>query len=237
MSEMEKSSAVTEAAPAQEREITFSYLFEILKKSALFMLIAAVVIGALAGVYAAFFMAPSYQGTTLFYVNNTPSDQGYISQAQTNAAISLASSCVGMANQDMVVRRAVEVGNLAEELGYEDEDTCVLAVRRMISADKGESGTVLFNVTVTAGSADVALKVITAIQEVMPGVLKDIAGLENPEDTPLLKVVGPVNSLKDITVSRASVISAVIIGAVVAAVAVYAVFFIKTHYGKSKEEQ
>ena len=236
MAEMEKNNEAFEEV-AEGREITFAFLLEILKKSALVMLIAAIVIGALAGVYAAFFTSPVYHGTTTFFVNNTPPTQGYISQAQTSAAISLASSCVEIANKDMVVRRAVEECGLMESLGYTDLEACVQAVKGMISADKGDSGTVLFDVTVRAASAEDAYAVLIAIQEIFPGVLRDIAGLESAKKTPMLSNPGPISSINGITVSRASVVSYVLIGAALAAVAVYAVFFIKAYYGKSKEEE
>ena len=82
-----------------EKEITLGQLWGVFKKSFIFMLIAAMLFGAIGMAYSLFLDKPSYKATVEFWVNNTSADYDYTSQAQTSAALSLAESCVRLANQ------------------------------------------------------------------------------------------------------------------------------------------
>ena len=92
----------------KDKEITLAFLFEVLKKSVLVMVIAAVVLGAAAAAYGVFIEKPKYKATASFWVNNSSNQSDYATQQQQYGAIALASSCVELVSTDLPVRRAVE---------------------------------------------------------------------------------------------------------------------------------
>ena len=222
------------------KEINLAFLFGVLKKCWIFVLIATVVFAGIGAAYTLFLEKPVYKGTASFYVNNVPAAQQYVSQAQTSAAISIALSCVEIADQDTIVRQAVTADdyNLARELGFiphgetydfdkheEAINRCVLAVRKMISAKKGESNTVIFYITVASNDKDVTFKVIQAMQKEFPKCLSTVMGMNQIAATPMLQAVGEVKSELDIVTQKDSPLKTAFMGAVVGAVACYAVFF------------
>lgn len=222
------------------KEINLAFLLGVLKKCWIFVLIATVVFAGIGAAYTLFFDKPVYKGTASFYVNNVPAAQQYVSQAQTSAAISIALSCVELADQDTIVRQAVCANDykLARELGFiphgeaydfdkheEAVNRCVLAVRSLISAKKGESNTVIFYVTAASTNKDVTYKVIQAMQEEFPKCLSTVMGMNQTSATPMLKAVGEVKSELDIVAQKDSPLKTAFMGAAVGAVACYAVFF------------
>ena len=211
------------------KEINLEYLFKVFKKFWLFVIIAALVFAIGGALYSVLLTKPVYQGTASFYVNNVPANQAYVSQAQTSAAISIALSCVEMADQDVIVRDAVRNYHLAEALGYPDTEEginrCVLEVRRMISAKKAESNTVIFYITVSSTNMERAYKVIQAMQSEFPNCVSTVMGMNQFSDTPMLRVVGQVNSELDIKVVKESPVKTAMMGAVLGATLSYAVFF------------
>lgn len=211
----------------KEKEITLAFLFEVLKKSLIVMLIAAVALGALAALYAAFIDKPQYRATASFWVNNSSNQYDYATQQQQYGAIALASSCVELVSTDMPVRRAVEKYGLAEKLGFENDDRCVAALRSMISAKKLDNDSVVFYVTVTGNNPNQTYETVTAMQGVVPEVLEELLGLNRTEGhTALVTVIGPVNSVNDVATVKTSPVKLALIAAVVAAVLVYIVFLI-----------
>ena len=217
-----------------EKEITLGYLFEVLKKGAVIMIIAAVVCAAIAAAYTAFIQKPTYKCTATFWVNNTSSNYDYTSQAQTAAAISLASSCVELADKDMPVREAVKTYGLTEKLNFDNDNDCVKAVRSMISAYKADENSVVFYITVSSYSREASFAAMNALQQVMPGTLERLCGLkENETKAPMITVIGPVNTVDDVVEVKSSPIKMGLVGAVAAAVVVYIVFFIIAIFDKS----
>ena len=211
----------------KEKEITLGYLFNILKKGIVVMIIAAIVCAALAASYAIFIEKPRYKLTATCWVNNTSSEYEYTSQAQTSAAISLAASCVELVSQDMPVRRAVIEGNLVEKLGYENENECVNDMRKLISASKTTDNTMLFYMTVTSYDPEVSYELMSALQAVMPGVLDEICGLKKLENNaPMITVLSGANAIEDVSMVKTSPIKLGIIAALVAAVIVFIIYFI-----------
>ncbi len=211
----------------REKEITISQLWDVLKKSAVLMIIAAILGGALAVVYSVFLDKPEYEATASFWVNTASASYDYASQSQTAAAISLATSCVELANKDLPVRTAVQKHELVTKLGYKSEDACVKAVRSMIKAYKSNETTVIFHITVKADTPKIAYETISALQDVMPGVLDELCSLkQNESNAPLVNVIGPVTNIQSVVKVKSSPIVMGLIGAVAAAMVVYVVFFI-----------
>ncbi|MBR2650772.1 MAG: polysaccharide biosynthesis tyrosine autokinase [Clostridia bacterium] len=217
-----------------EKEITLRYLFDVLKKSAIVMIIAAVVLGALAGMYGVFIQKPSYKCTATFWVNNTSPNYDYTSQAQTAAAIALSSSCVELAATDMPVREAVVTYGLTEKLGFENENDCVKAVRSMISAYKSDENSIVFYITISSGSREASYEAMSALQQVMPGTLDKLCGLkENETKAPMITVISPVNSIDDVQQVKSSPVKLALVGALAAAVIVYVIYFVISIFDKS----
>ena len=211
-----------------EKEITFAELWKVLKSAVVFMLIAAVICGAVGAVYSIVIDKPKYKATATFWVNNTSSDYDYTSQAQTSAAVSIASSCVYLASTDIVVRRAVQDYDLVKKLRSKSEDACVKEVTKMINARQVDEETVIFGVTVTSDHRIKTYEVVNAIQGVMPLVPPELLGLKQNEDNaPMIALIGPVTSSDSVSEVKTSTAVIALICAFIGAFAVYAFFFIR----------
>ena len=221
-----------------EKEITLSYLIKVLKSSIIWMVIAAVVLGALAAAYTAFLVKPTYRARAEFWVSNTSSDYDYTSSAQTGAALTISSSCVELAYQDLPARRAVTANDneLAKQLGFVDENgvvtdellnSCVSYVRSMISAGKSSEESLIFYINVTAPSKDDAYYVTLAIQSVLPDTVFDLIGIkDNENNVDMLTVTTPVHSVNDVKTIKDSPVKSFIIAGFIGAVLVYVLFFV-----------
>lgn len=221
-----------------EKEITLSYLLEVLKKSALWMVLAAIIFGALAGAYTIFLVKPVYRAKAEFWVSNTSSDYDYTSSAQTSAAVTISLSCVELAYQDKPSRNAVTYDDcaLAKKLGFVGEDgvvteehinRCVAYVRSTISAGKSNDESLIFYVTVTDASAARVYEIMKAFQTVMPDTVSELVGLRfNEDNAAMITATTPIHSMQDIKTIKDSPVKTFVIAAVLSAVAVFVVFFI-----------
>ena len=177
----------------QKKEITIGYLWGVLKKSLIVLIVATVVAGVLGGLYAKLIVKPTYQATAGFWINNTTAGSDYTSTAQTSAASDVAANCVELAKMDKPVRRAVQNHNLTEVLGIENENDCVKKVTKMIKAFKEEKSSGIFYVSVTADDPKVAHAVMTAIEAEFPEVIKELYGFKH--DTNRGEFVSVVNEI------------------------------------------
>ena len=221
-----------------EKEITLSYLLKVLKHSIIWMVLAAIVFGAVAALYTAFLVKPTYKAKAEFWVSNTSSDYDYTSSAQTGAALTISLSCVELAYQDLPARRAVTANDnlLAKQLGFVNENgivtteklnACVSYVRSMISAGKSNEESLIFYVTVTARSKEEAFYVTHAIQSVLPDTVFDLIGIkDNVNNVDMLTVTTPVHSVEDVSTVKESPVKSFIIAAFIGAVLVYILFFV-----------
>ncbi len=208
----------------KEKEITLKTLFEVLKKSYIVMIIAAIVLASAAAAFVALLVKPSYVAEISFWVYTSSTEHGYTSQAQTSAATAIASSCVELVNEDLPVRTAVQYAELDKKFGFETENDCVKYVRKMISAEKDSQGSFIFRITVRGDNGDHVLEVTKALNTVMPDVMKELIVLAENEDTsPILKQISAPNEVK--TVKTSAVKTFVLVAAVVAML-VYLVYFI-----------
>lgn len=225
-----------------EKEITLSYLLKVLKRSAIWLIIAAVVLGTLAALYTAIIVKPVYRAKTQFWVTNTTSNVDYTSSAQMGAAVTISSSCVELAYQDLPARNAVMHNDnaLAKTLGFcsvdengnqvvtrENIDSCVAYVRRMIGAGKANEEGLIFYVTVTAPTPEEAFAVSTALQAVFPDTVFSLVGvMDNEQNADMLTAITPVYSVNDVATVKDSPVKAFVLAALVAAIVVYVIFFI-----------
>ena len=214
----------------KEKEITFGYLIEVFKKSFVFMLLAAVLFGAIGVVYSKFLDKPSYQFTATFIVtNNSPED--YTTSGLTMASTSIAATCVELATHDAPAEAAVEKHNLCEVLGIQNKTECIATVKEMITAKKSADETTFsFYVTVKSASRSSTYAVTKAIQDVFPVVARDVL-TDNESD--IVTSTSFLSEEADVLAVKSSPLKVGFILAVVAAVITYCIFFVKTLLDKS----
>ena len=214
----------------KEKEITFGYLIEVFKKSFIFMLLAAILFGAIGVVYSKFLDKPKYQFTATFIVtNNSPED--YTTSGLTMASTSIAATCVELATHDAPAEAAVDQHNLCEVLGITDKADCIKTVKSMITAKKSADDTTFsFYITVKSSSRSATYAVTKALQEVFPVVARDVL-TDNESD--IVASTSFLSSEKDVSTVKSSPLKIGFILAVVAAVITYCVFFVKALFDKS----
>ena len=214
----------------KEKEITFGYLIEVFKKSFIFMLLAAILFGAIGIVYSKFLDKPKYQFTATFIVtNNSPED--YTTSGLTMASTSIAATCVELATHDAPAEAAVEKHNLCEVLNIPNKADCIKTVKNMITAKKSADETTFsFYITIKSASRNSTYAVTKALQDVFPEVARDVL-TDNESD-----IVASTSILMDengVSTVKSSPIKIGFILAVVAAVITYCVFFVKALFDKS----
>lgn len=214
----------------KEREITFGYLMNVFKKSFVFMLLAAILFGAIGVAYSKFIDKPKYQATASFVVtNNSPED--YTTSGLTMASTAIAATCVEIANQQVPITMAIQDHNLCEALGYSNESECVKAIQNMITAKKSADENVFaFYIVVKTASRENTFAVTRAIEQTFPEAVKIILG--NKESS-LIAATSALETAADVKTVKTSPIKIGFLLAVVAAIITYCVFFVKTLLDKS----
>ena len=207
----------------QKKEITIGYLFGVFKKAFIVMMIAAIVFGAAGVLYAKLISKPSYEATSAFWINNTSSGSA-VSSSQTTAASSVAESCVELAVQDLPLRTAVRNHGLIEVLGCENENECVKKLASMVTAYKEEKGSAIFYVTVKADSPDKAYAVITAIETVLPEIIRTVHN--SPDKGEFVFLINEIGSEDNIKTNATSAVKLGIICALAAMIVVFIVYLI-----------
>ena len=212
---------------SNEMEISLSQMLSVLKKSVVFMVIAAVIVAAMAAAYAVFLDKPSYKATATFWVNSTSTNYDYASQAQTAAAASIATSCLELAKADRPIREAVRKYNLVSELGYTDENACVEDIQSMIKATKVDENSVVFYVSVSSADPSATYKIISAVQESIPETIEKLISIEkNENNAPMVSVISPIYNQEQVLTVKASPVKLGILGGAASAIIVYVVFLI-----------
>ena len=217
------------------KEISVKMLVDVLKKCFIFMIIAAVIIGTAAGVVTELTVQPTYKATIAMWVINTTVTTDYATSALTSAAAAIADSCTELVTLWLPAERAVSEYGLTEKLGYSSDAECIAAVRRSISASKKGVNSFIFYVTVETDSVNSTYEIAYALQKTLPSVLTELLDFklvdEDTDNGTVTKnartVVGPITSTGDVAPSRVSTILMTMLGAFLAAVAVYLVFIIK----------
>lgn len=219
----------------KEREITFGYLLNVFKKSFVFMLLAAMIFGAVGIAYSKFLEKPKYQATATFIVtNNSPEGTGYTTSSLTMASTSIALTCVEFATHDMPVRMAVDKYELCKTLNYENEEDCIKAVKKMIVAKKADDENAFsFYITVKSTSRDATYAVTNAIQDVFPEAVGEIFTMDKENQSSLVASTSDLVSPDEVSVVKSSPIKIGFVLAVVAAIITYAAFFVRSIFDKS----
>lgn len=217
----------------KEKEITFGYLLTIFKKSFIFMLLAGMLFGIIGIVYSKVIEKPKYQSVATFIVtNNSPED--YTTSGLTMASTSIAATCVEFASHDMPVRMAVEKHDLWKTLNYDNEEDCIKAVSKMISAKKAADETTFsFYITIRSSSRKATYEVTKAIQDVFPEAVNEIFSDNSETENSLVASTSTLTSEDGVKVVKSSPLKVAFILAVVAAVITYAVFFVKSLFDNS----
>ncbi len=218
----------------KELEISFSQLLKALKKSFIFVIIAAL-IGATMGIaYSVVIDKPAYKATASFWIDATSTVADYFNSNQFSAAAIFSTNCIELVDTDYVVRAAVRDGDLVEKLGItgdnpqENEDRCVKKVKSMVSASKRGDETAIFNVSATASTPDEAYEVMLAYQDILPKVIPQLLSIKTDTDrNDLITLIEPT-SRNSVATVKSSPVTLGMLGAIAAAVLVYAVFFIFT---------
>lgn len=221
----------------KEREITFGYLMNVFKKSFIFMLLAAMLFGVIGIAYSKFIEKPKYQSTATFIVtNNSPED--YTTSGLTMASTSIAATCVEFATHDMPVRMAVEKYDLWKTLNYDSEEECISAIRKMITAKKAADETTFsFYITVKSTSRDATFAVTKAMQDIFPEAVQKIFSNDQENKASLVASTSTLTSPEDVKVVKSSPLKIGFLLAVVAAVITYCVFFVKSLFDRSIQNE
>ncbi|MBQ2737918.1 MAG: polysaccharide biosynthesis tyrosine autokinase [Clostridia bacterium] len=210
----------------KEKEITLKTLFDVLKKCYIVMIIASVLLASAAAAFVAVLVKPTYRANATFWVSSSSASYDYASQAMTAAASAIASSCVELVSEDLPVRRAVQYGNLTEKLGYENENECVRAVRKMVTATKKETGSFIFYITVNGERKEDVAEIAMSLKAVMPEVMTDLLKLkQNENNASILTSISSPDEADVITV-KTSPIKVFALVAVVVAMLTYLVYFV-----------
>ena len=140
-------------------ELDLREIFKVFLKRAWIIVLCAVIVGASVVVYTVNFVAPQYQASVSFYVNNNSSqDTSYITSADLAVALRLVSTYVNIIKSDRVLDKVVE------EIGM---DLTAAQIRGLISAEvMGE--TEMFEVTVTTPNPQLSADIANSIAAVAP---------------------------------------------------------------------
>ena len=220
-----------------EKEISFEFLWNILKKGIIWIAAVSVVFAICAGLFTHFFMHETYSATSGFFINNSSAGADYTSSSLTGAATQIATDCLTLVKSTTVVTRAVEIGELDKLLNCTKSEA-VDAVKRMINSYKPDINSGIFYVTVSHPNADAALKVSMAMQQaVVARVGDEIFSTFGSDETEFLHVIQSVDNEADVVTSTPSVITNAIVAFTVGAVITYIVLFIKTVLDKTVHDE
>ena len=151
-----------------ELEIDLSRLFGALLKRAWLIGIVSVLCAVLTLAYTVLFVAPKYQSSVMFYVNNTSLDIGAVDNILSTSDIT--------ASRDLVKTYIVILNTretINDVIDYAGVDRTYAQVRSMISATSVDE-TEIFRVVVTCEDPQEAEKIADAIAYILP---KRIAGI------------------------------------------------------------
>ena len=194
-------------------DLDFLKLIRLLWSKVIWILLAAAFLGTAGYCFARFFVAPTYQTDTWYYVNNnaiSASDSNYsISTGQLSGARSLVDTYAVVLSSRSTLEEVARTANLPYSAGQ---------LKRMVSCSS-VNGTEMFSVTVTTNNPDEALLISETIADVLPVRISDIV------DNSSVRIVDAPQrpgGRSGPNYSRYAIIGAVI-GAVAAAVIIFLV--------------
>ena len=211
----------------KEKEISFSALLHVLRKYVIILLIVTILFGVIGGLYSVLFQKTKYVARAEFYVKNILGTSDYITDGMLTAGAKIASSCVEVAEKDLLARKAVDAHNLDIYFGRSKQESTKI-VKSMISASKTNADSQAFTVTVTSYVSKKDAKiVIQAVQAVMNDVVKDIT-TASPDaiSASELAVLTEVKDIDDVGAVSPSSTKMAVIGAAVGFILAYVICFI-----------
>lgn len=152
----------------EEIEIDLQQLFGALLKKAWLIGLLSVICAVLVFLGTFFLVAPKYQSSVMFYVNNSSLSLG---DASVNITSSDISASRGLVKSYIVILETRET--LTEVIDYAGVDRTYGEIRSMIEADSVDS-TEIFKVIVTSTDPKEAEKIATAIAAVLPDRIDSI---------------------------------------------------------------
>ena len=155
-----------------EREINLGFFWRCLKKCWIFILLAAILAAAIAGIFAATVIPKKYSSSVNFYIKNSNSDQGVVTSQYVDVSDQLINDYVELIKSDVVLDRILNeylVPNNSKA-----KDLSISALRSTITASSKER-TSHFTLKVTHYDPQIAYEIACAIREVAPKAVTDIA--------------------------------------------------------------
>lgn len=218
--------------------ITLAVVLGVLKKFAAVICIATIVMATAAGLYVRFFTDPTYTASAKFNVVNLQSNNQYIDSSMLAAAAEIATNCVEIADEERVVKEAVDRHNLADLFNLDRADA-IAAVSAVVYASKESDDSTAFTVSVITGDQYATYYIIRAIQDVLPDVVEDVYSVsEDSNITTTLKQLDIVESEEEVIRSQRAAWKYAFAAAFVTFVAAYTVcFFIFVNDTKVYDDQ
>lgn len=151
---------------SQYVEIDLAELFIALCKKAWLIAIATVLVGAIVGAYACFFITPTYKASAMMYVNNNSVSVGGTSfdLSDINAAKSLVNTYIVILNSRNVLNDVIEESGV--DYSYKE-------LKQMITTGAVDS-TEVFEVVVTSTNPEEAELIANSICSVLPQKIASI---------------------------------------------------------------
>lgn len=206
-----------------QKEITLAQLFAVLKKAIVWMLIAALIFGAVAVMYTKLFTHTTYSASMRFVVRNDALNSSYTNSGLTAAQKDIARNCSAIVTEDITLYPIAENAALADKLSVEDAKAAVRLMRTMVksSVTSSTSEDFTFTVRVSGASAYRVAVIAEALNDHIPTVFTDYEGKEGVR----IDACSHTDSIS-IGSSTPSAMKNAILAALVAAVVVYIVFLI-----------
>jgi capsular polysaccharide biosynthesis protein len=167
-----------------QHEISFSLLWKCLKKSWVIMLVAAIVMALIVGIFVNF-IPKNYSSTVEFYVINTNTSYDYTTSALLAASQYLINDYVEIIRSDAVLEKVADHLNQNRP---SDKQVTPDRLRGMISSSSS-SNTSIFTIRVTHTDPKFAYEVACAIEEIAPAAVTDIAKPDRLTNEYLVEVV------------------------------------------------
>ena len=203
----------------QEKQITLSSLFTVLRNSILWILAITVVIATASGLYAKYGVDTEYVAKIDFWIDNFSSN---VSSSQTAGAEDIASGYITLSKSDITFGRIKEIDpGIMDMFGASEQKAKV----NMIRAISGETSGNTFSIEVSTNSPEKTFALANGIQKVLPGIIREYTSVASDNDK-YIQVYTSVDSTDDVREEDASVLKYAVIAAFIAFVLSYAVFFI-----------
>ena len=155
-----------------EREINLGFFWKCFKKCWIFILLAAMLAAAIAGVFAATVIPKKYSSSVNFYIKNSNADQGVVTSQAVDVSDQLINDYVELIKSDVVLEQLRDTYLVPHDT--KAKDLSISALRSTITASSKER-TSHFTLKVTHYDPQIAYEIACAIREVAPRAVTDIA--------------------------------------------------------------